>query len=146
MAYCTKCGKELAEDIRFCPYCGSEQAPKVEVVADPQDVADTKVLSILAYLGLLVLVTIFAAPKKSVFARYHANQGLILLIVNGILGVAGAVLGVLGELSLVLAILFVPVELAMSAAGVFLAVMGIIHAARGEMKELPIIGKYRILK
>lgn len=34
----------------------------------------------------------------------------------------------------------------MSAAGIFLAVVGIIHAVKGEMKELPVVGKYRILK
>ena len=146
MAYCTNCGREVAEEIRFCPHCGKEQAPRVEVIADPQDIADTKVLSILAYLGILVLVTIFAAPKKSVFARYHANQGLILLIVNGIFAVIGAVLGVVGHWSRILAVLLSPVNMAMSAAGIFLAVIGIIHAARGEMKELPVIGKYRILK
>lgn len=110
MAFCTNCGKEINDDVRFCPHCGHEkaEAPKVEVVADPQDIADTKVLSVLAYIGILVLVTIFAAPKKSVYARYHANQGLILLIVNAIFGVTGAILGALGELSLVLAILLSP--------------------------------------
>ena len=46
--------------------------------ADPQDVQANKVMAILAYFGLLVFVPLFAA-KESRFARFHTNQGLILL-------------------------------------------------------------------
>ena len=43
----------------------------------PQDIAQNKAMAILAYLGILVLIPIFAA-KNSAFAKFHANQGLIL--------------------------------------------------------------------
>ena len=36
-------------------------------------------MAVLAYFGILVLIPILAA-KESKFARFHANQGLILLI------------------------------------------------------------------
>ncbi len=149
MAFCTNCGKELVEEVKFCPYCGAEAAAAAapaEVVADPEDIADTKVISILAYIGILVLVTIFAAPKKSVFARYHANQGLTLLIFSGICSITGLIIGALGNLSVVLAILLAPINLALSAAVIFLTVIGIINVARGRMKALPVIGKYTLLK
>ena len=48
---------------------------------DPADVNANKVMGVLAYLGILVLIPIFAA-KGSKFARSHANQGLILLILE----------------------------------------------------------------
>ena len=57
---------------------------------NPQDIANNKAMAILAYLGILVLVPIFAA-NNSPFARYHANQGLILLIVNIVLMIAAAI-------------------------------------------------------
>lgn len=148
MAFCTKCGKEVNDETRFCPYCGQERAdvPKVEVAADPRDAADNKVFGILAYIGILVLIPILAAPKNSVFSRFHANQGLVLWITSIILSVASSVLNAVGE---VLWILGLVTGLVSGAAGIFrlvLMIMGIVSAAKGEMKELPIIGKFRILK
>lgn len=36
MTYCTSCGSELTEDVKFCPECGTEQAPK-EIDASQED-------------------------------------------------------------------------------------------------------------
>ena len=46
---------------------------------DKADVEQNKVMAILAYFGILVLIPILAA-KDSKFARFHANQGLLLCI------------------------------------------------------------------
>ena len=43
---------------------------------ESQDIQDNKVMNILAYIGILVLVPIFAA-KNSKVARFSSNQGLI---------------------------------------------------------------------
>ena len=56
-----------------------------------KDAQDNKAMGILAYLGILVLVPIFAA-KESPFARFHANQGLVLLIAEAAYGIAVAIL------------------------------------------------------
>ena len=61
--------------------------------ADIRDAQDNKVMAILAYFGPLVLVPILAA-RESRFARYHANQGLVLLIV-GIVFLVLAVIGII---------------------------------------------------
>ncbi len=45
------------------------------------------VMGILCYLGILVLIPIFAA-KDSKFVRFHANQGLILLLASVAYGIA----------------------------------------------------------
>ena len=100
----------------------------------------------LSYLGILVLVPIFAA-KDSAYARFHANQGLLLIIaavawsvaVNIVTGILRAIWSWLGNL--VGGLLGI-------ASIVFLAavVVGIINAVGGKAKELPFIGKYRILK
>ena len=147
MAYCRKCGTELSDDALFCPNCGQSKdaAVQPEVMAADQDVKDNKVFAILAYFGILVLVPIFAA-KESVYARFHANQGLVLWITSIILNVAGSILGVFGELLGVLGFL---TGLISGAAGIFtlvLAIMGIVNAAKGEMKELPVIGHFKLLK
>ncbi len=138
MAFCTKCGAELAEDTRFCPNCGQEKGATVQSNLE-QDAKENKVYGILAYLGILLLVTIFAAPKNSAYARFHANQGLVLLIADAICTVLGAMEGLLGILGgLVGGVLGVAI--------LVLAIMGIVSAAKGEMKELPLIGQIKILK
>ena len=114
--------------------------------ADPKDVQDNKAMGILAYLGPLVLVPIFAA-KESPFARFHANQGLILLIVAIGLSI---ILSILTSILLVISLsLFALTSILTSLFGLCVLVfmiLGIINAAKGEMKELPFIGKYRIIK
>lgn len=101
---------------------------------DPQDVADNKVMGVLAYIGILFLVPLLA-KKESTYCQFHANQGLLLFIVMVVVNilyvipVIGWILGfILGIVCLVFAI------------------MGIINAVKGEAKELPIIGKYRLIK
>lgn len=112
---------------------------------DKADIEQNKGMSILAYLGPLVLIPILAA-KNSKFARYHSNQGLVLLlaaiaygIVYGILSTIiyaiswrlGFIVSIIGLVSILFTVL---------------AIIGIINAVNGRAKELPIIGKYKILK
>ena len=116
------------------------------VTVDPKDAQDNKLMGILAYLNLLVLVPIFAA-KESPFARFHANQGLILLIAT----YAGYfALAILAALLAIISYKFVAIiRIVYSLFGICVlvfVVLGIINAAKGEMKELPFIGKYKILK
>jgi len=165
MAFCGKCGAQLKDGAKFCPNCGatteeqpgdtvntSESAPHSEPAPDPKDVQDNKAMAVLSYISLLVLVPIFAA-KESPYARYHANQGLVLLIfsiansmllsilapvatlLTAILPPVGIIVGILASLPPIIGV----------ALFVFM-IIGIVHAAKGEMKELPLIGKIRILK
>ena len=106
---------------------------------DPADVEKNKVMAILAYIGILVLVPLLAA-KDSPFARYHANQGLVLLIVAFC---GGIVLGILGFISAFLgpvACVVMIVNLCFFVAVLAFVIMGIINAAGGKMKPLPVIG------
>lgn len=99
----------------------------------PEDASANKVMAILAYLGILVLIPLFAA-KESKFARFHVNQGLILLLISVVLFVVGKILPSLSVLIWILNI------------GVFvLAIMGIINAAKGEAKKLPVVGNINII-
>jgi uncharacterized membrane protein len=128
------------------------QYPQPGYPAAPQsDVQQNKVYAVLAYIGILVLIPIFAA-KGSRFARYHANQGLVLcigevawlIITRVILAIVGAGVTTLSGLGLygILSLLLSLVNL------VFLvfAIIGIINAAQGQEKPLPLIGSIQILK
>ena len=113
---------------------------------DPKDAEDNKIMGILAYLGILVLVPIFAA-KESPFARYHANQGLILLIatfaIYFVVAILSAVfLAISYALVAITGILYTLLWIVV----LVYAIIGIINVTKGEMKELPFIGKFKILK
>ena len=112
---------------------------------DPADIAQNKAMAILAYLGPLVLIPIFAA-KGSKFARYHSNQGLCLLIAAILYGITYSILGsILIAISWRLVFLTSILSL-LSLVFLIPCIMGIVNAANGKAKELPLIGKFRILK
>ena len=108
---------------------------------EAQDIQDNKVMGILAYIGILVLVPIFAA-KNSRYARFHANQGLVLLICGAAVIIPLSILGIIPYVGIVFRIISYLAELAFAG----LVVFGIVHVAKGRAKELPLIGKFRILK
>ena len=107
---------------------------------DPQDIASNKVMGVLAYIGILVLIPLFAA-KTSPFARFHTNQGLILFIAAIAVNIINWLLGGIPILGTIIAILCWILDL-----GIFiLAILGIVNVVQGKAKDLPLIGSIRIL-
>ena len=162
MAYCGKCGTKVDEGVKFCPSCGNPmEAPAPEQQAqtqqaqaqqsdlsakitnlnntaditeqfDKDDIEKNKVMGLLAY--ILFFIPLLAA-KDSPFARYHANQGLVLFLA-----------AILSSVILIIPILGWIIAPILSIVITVLAVIGIINALNGKAKELPIIGKFKILK
>ena len=111
---------------------------EVTPTPDAKDVADNKIFAILAYFGILFLIPLIAA-KESPFAKFHANQGLNLFLVEVALSIVNFILLViLPILGVITYLLYLGVMV--------LAILGIINAAKGEMKELPFIGQFRLIK
>ena len=112
---------------------------------DPTDIQNNKTMGILSYIGLLVLVPIFAA-KDSKFARFHANQGLVLVIAQAIVyiivWITSIILNFIPFIGRILSTLLWIVAQVV----IIPSIIGIINAAKGQAKELPIIGGIRILK
>lgn len=109
------------------------------------DVQNNKVMAVLSYIGILVLIPILAA-KESPFARFHANQGLVLLLCEVGFSVASMILSVIFAFLGPLALLWTLVAALVNIAFLVLLILGIVNAAQGMAKELPLIGKFRILK
>lgn len=151
MPFCSKCGTQLGPQDRFCPNCGAVQVPETAysyVAPDPMDVAGNRGKAVLSYFGLLVLIPIFAG-KYSPYARFHANQGLVLLIAEVLYSIVESVIMNVGGWLLIPTGLMWLLSMALNLVGLaifVLAVLGIYNAAKGLMKELPIIGKIRLLK
>ncbi len=110
---------------------------------DKNDIDQNKGMAILSYIGFLVLIPIFAA-KNSKYARYHSNQGLILFLCE--IGV-GIVEGIIGGIFGLIGLWFIGsiINLLLSLAVLALIILGLYNAATGKAKELPIIGKYKLL-
>lgn len=109
------------------------------------DVQNNKVMAVLSYIGILVLIPILAA-KESPFARFHANQGLILFLCEIIFAVANMILSAIFAFLGPLVLLWTLVAALVNIAFLVLLILGIVNAAQGMAKELPLIGKFRILK
>ena len=166
MAFCSNCGKEIGDGHKFCTYCGvavegtpqAEPQPQTEpqtqatsifdtneVEMDAQDIADNKAVSIFAYIGLLFLIPLLAAPKSK-FARFHTNQGLVLFLAEVIVGTAVSIVAEILDLIPVVGVIGSLMSTAVSIAALALMVVGIINAANGKAKELPVIGSIKLLK
>lgn len=121
------------------------------VYVDPQDAQNNKVQGILAYIPLLFLVPLLAA-SESKFAKYHANQGLILTIVTGIMWLiqwllTSLIIGI-NPISAVIGfghVLITLITIVTWGAVVVFMVIGITNANKGECKPLPIVGNYHLL-
>jgi uncharacterized membrane protein len=144
----------MEDGVKFCPSCGTsmsgepaKQAAQVEEIqADPTDAEQGKVMSIIAYIGILCFVPILTGDhKKSPFVMYHTNQGVVLFITDVALWVAlwilGAMFAAMGMWALI------PLFSTVIWVGILaLAILGIVNAVNGRMKPLPVIGKFTIIK
>ena len=172
MAYCPKCGSMLEDDAAFCGICGAsvtrvqEQAAAYKAAAqqadtpirqqgteateavDQKDIDDNKIYAALAYFGPTVLLPILASPKSK-FARFHANQGLLLCCIYGIEIILSILLSLIKVdrlslfgfytrvtpwyIGLLIFILWLP--------AIGWAVLGAINGGTGKYKKLPFIGE-----
>ncbi|MCB9815027.1 DUF4870 domain-containing protein [Candidatus Nomurabacteria bacterium] len=104
--------------------------------------ADNKAFAIIGYIlpFLFFLPLLNETSKHEPFARFHANQQLILLII------VVAASFVSGILTMVLMSLGFLINQLINLAIIVLAVIGAYRAYKGEMKELPFVGQFKILK
>jgi len=100
---------------------------------DEADIEKNKGIAAVAY--ILFFVPLLAA-KDSRFALYHANQGLLLLILAMAINVIGGIIPLIGWLLILpLGNLLVFV----------LFVLGLARALQGQAKPLPLIGGIQII-
>jgi uncharacterized membrane protein len=117
-----------------------EQQPQQPVA--PQtggtDASDNKAMAIIGYIiPILFFIPLVTDAKNSPFAKFHANQQLNLLLAAIAVNIVGSIIPFLGW--------FIILPLGSIAILVF-AIMGLINAAKGEMKALPMIGGFSLIK
>ncbi len=110
------------------------------VSAESMDIDQNRIFAVLAYIGILFLVPLLAAPKSR-FARYHTNQGVVLFIANVIASVATVILVFVPFVGCVSGILAV----ALPVTSLVFMILGVVNAASGLYKPLPLIGHYELM-
>ncbi|MCH5251528.1 MAG: hypothetical protein J1F22_01025 [Lachnospiraceae bacterium] len=118
------------------------------IVFNTEDVKGNKVYGVLAYFGILFLIPLFAA-KDSQYAKFHANQGLLLFIFNialqaiGRIAIFAATILSFGVLNTYIRI---TVNTAVGIISLVYFIIGIVNACSGEAKTLPVIGGITLVK
>jgi uncharacterized membrane protein len=105
-------------------------APKAET----SDVEQNKPFAIIGYIIPVLFFIPMLAEKKSPFGMFHAKQQLNLLL-------SGIAISIVRWM-----FLWSSIASFGSIVLIVLAIMGIINAAKGEMKQLPFIGGFQIIK
>jgi uncharacterized membrane protein len=109
--------------------------------ADPADVEKNKVFAVLSYLPPLLFIVALIAARPSKFAMYHCNQGLVLTLAAIAAGLANMVLDMVLMLIPVLGwLLMMALHLGLFVGVIALVITGVINAANGVCKPLPVIG------
>ena len=129
------------------PPQGQYQQPYPAVKAD-----NTKLYSVLSYFGILWLIGLLA-DKTNPRVRFHVNQGILLCIYEVAIGIVYAILTAI--LTAIFGVSYFGYTVVSSSGLVIigilgflvwasilaLAIVGIVNAAKGQEKPLPVIGK-----
>jgi len=108
-----------------------EHKASVMPTFDKKDIEDNKLIAASAY--IIFFIPLLAA-KDSKFAKEHAKQGLVLLILSVIIMIVGSVVPIIGW--------FIIGPLG-SILVLVIALIAIIKTLQGEFWEIPMVGKYR---
>lgn len=121
--------------------------PSQEPLSEKEDVEKNKMIAILSY--LIFFLPFLTDAKDSKFARFHANQSLMLLISSMVFFwiLMPIITFCLSIITLGLFLLVLPVVVPLvGLVFVGLGIAGMINANDGKMKRLPIIGGIDIIK
>ncbi len=93
MAFCSKCGSEMAAGAGFCPKCGEAQAggAVTQTTQSAQPGMSENVAAFLCYLVGWVTGIIFFLIDKRPFVRFHAAQSIVVFgglhVINIMVGI-----------------------------------------------------------
>ncbi len=170
MIKCENCGKELQDGAAVCDNCGTlvllnteaevkkdEQTAKTAEIrrkkSDPSqtdhtsefgeaDISQNKTKAVLCYAWIFVLIAVFEADDSD-YVRFHRRQGLLLFAAEAVyFSVNMVILSFLHDYyNGIAVIIFAFIMYSGLAVHIALNVMGMINAAKGKAKELPLTGR-----
>jgi uncharacterized membrane protein len=142
MAYCSKCGTEMAAGATFCPKCGQAQAggPVAQTTQSADSGISENVAGLLSYLVGWVTGIIFFLIDKRPFVRFHAAQSIVVfgglfairIALGAVFGASFMMMGI-GSFGLVAALYGL-----IGLAALILWILLMVKAYQGEKFEVPI--------
>jgi len=93
----------------------------------PEEIQSGKTMAIIAYL-IFFIPLLMDDMKKNKFVMFHTEQAIIVFILYIVTFVIGTLTCGIGYILIVPCVIFL--------------IMGIMNAANGEVKVLPVIGQY----
>lgn len=138
--FCKYCGNEISGNPKFCPSCGadlrdaktesnySNNNQQTRQSSSQSGAPCNDSIAIIAYLTWIgfIVALILNKDNNNDFVKFHLNQALVLNLFAFI-----GLIPLIGWLIDIVVFVF--------------WIMGIINAAKGEMKELPIIGSIKLI-
>jgi len=164
--FCSECGGRLEEEVKNVePEVQAHQDQKEQSKSkngfmgadrtaefDQADINRNKIYGILASFGILFFIPLVADPQSK-YCKFWANQGLIILIVQMIASVVSSVItGILGlfaeieVIGILFSLLSLLVSIVFAAIPVVFVVFALVYSGTGKAQELPIIGKFSLIK
>ena len=157
--FCANCGNEVKEGVNFCPKCGKEAAAPVQQTEAGGGQDNSKTMSILAYI-LFFIPLATGAHKTSPVVKFHTNQGTVLFITFVAYSILSAILRAV--ITVKREVVFLGIKtgeyiritpwwlstiLWIGSIGIsVLCIIGIVNAIKERTRELPLIGKFKIIK
>ena len=165
MAFCKNCGQQMNDDAVFCANCGTpvdnaqqaqqpQQAPVQPVVMNGD--ADVQQNRGLAWLAYILWTPVFLVPlfvkKRSPYCQFHVKQGATLWATHFVYWLLTTILISIIDVATrtpsyysfyyVHSGIYHVFNILFSLGNIFfvvLMIMGIVNAAKGQKKELPLI-------
>lgn len=106
------------------------QQPPQSTPPSSQLPKNNTVMGVLAYIGPLVIISYLVA-KDDPFVKFHIKQGLVLLCIEIIIGLAGSMIWMLWPILQIIHFI-----------AIVLSIIGIINVVNGKQKEIPIVGQF----
>jgi len=103
---------------------------------NPIDVENNKVWAVVSYLGVVgIIIVLLTEGKNSPYAKFHLNQSILLTI-------AFTIGGLMSIIPIIGWYLIGPI---VQIAWMILWIIGVINAAQGRIKRLPVVGDYDLI-
>jgi len=142
MAFCSKCGNEVAAGAGFCPKCGEAQSggAVVQATQSAESGISENVAGLLCYLvGWLTGIIFFLIDKRP-FVRFHAAQSIVVfgglfairLVIGAFFGAGFMMMG-FGGFGLIAALYSL-----IGLVGIVLWILLMVKAYQHEKFEVPI--------
>lgn len=132
----------------------------ITATMDPADIKQNKVNTILAYIGPCILWPVFMANKTK-YSRFHNNQAIILFLLGVGYGICQIILDFFIDLIFPTVLTFQgfvpvysanPINVVLTIllslpwlAYLALMILGIVNASQNKAKELPFVGRFKII-